>query len=481
MFLVDHQSNQELAQRIGAAPERLPISITAHIHHANALAVDWSRVVPKPRGETIVFGNPPFLGHDTRSKEQSEELRTAWRRKDISRLDYVTGWHAQALTMLENRRGRFGFVTTNSISQGDQVPRLFGPIFDAGWRIRFAHRTFAWDSEAPGKAAVHCVIVGFDRGCTVAPRLWDYETPRGLPKLIHVEKAINGYLVDGPNVLVKSSSTPISAVVEPAAFGNTPRDGGHLIVEQKDYESFSQDAVASKYLHRFMGARELLHGKPRWCLWLVNVDPVDVFQSALLKERIEETRKWRTQSKAKQAQDAAAIPHLFWWRSHPGVDYLCIPSVVSEKRRYFTAARNDADVISSNLVFTVPDESGLMFSLVSSSMFMTWQRTVGGRLKSDLRFSNTLVWNSFPVPGLTDKQRTSIIRAGEKVLETRARYPERSLAEHYAPLSMDPDLVKAHDALDREVDKAFGASRKLTNERQRLELLFRNYEALTSD
>ena len=478
MFLVDHQCNKELAQRIGAAPERLPISITAHIHHANALAVDWALVVPEPRGETMVFGNPPFLGHDTRTKEQSEELRTVWKRKDISRLDFVTGWHAQALNLFKKRQGRFGFVTTNSITQGDQVPRLFGPIFDAGWRIRFAHRTFAWDSEAPGKAAVHCVIVGFDRGNAVAPRLWDYETPKGEPELIPVEKGINGYLVDGPNVLVKSSRTPISKVIEPAAFGNTPRDGGHLIVEQKDYEEFSRDAVASKYLHRFMGSRELLHGKPRWCLWLVDVDPADVRKSALLTERIEATRQWRIQSKAKQAQEAAATPHLFWWRSHPGVDYLCIPSVVSEKRRYFTAARNDAETISSNLVFTVPDESGLMFSLVSSSMFVTWQKTVGGRLESRLRFSGTLVWNNFPVPELSDKQREGIIRAGKKVLEARAAHPERSLAEHYAPLSMAPELVKAHDALDREVDKAFGASRKLSNERQRLELLFSSYQRL---
>lgn len=479
MFLVDHQANKELAQRIGAAPERLPISITAHIHHVNALAVDWSLVVPEPKGETFVFGNPPFLGHDTRTKEQSEELRAVWKRKDISRLDFVTGWHAQALNLFKKRQGRFGFVTTNSITQGDQVPRLFGPVFDAGWRIRFAHKTFAWDSEAPGKAAVHCVIVGFDREDALAPRLWDYARPNGAPKLTHVEKEINGYLVDGPNVLVKSSSTPISKVIEPAAFGNTPRDGGHLIVEQKDYAEFSQDPVASKYLRRFVGSRELLHGKPRWCLWLVDVDPVDVRQSALLAERIEATREWRIQSKAKQAQEAAATPHLFWWRSHPGVDYLCIPSVVSEKRRYFTAARNDAETISSNAVFTVPDESGLMFSLVSSSMFITWQKTVGGRLESRLRFSGTLVWNNFPVPELSDKQREAIIKAGKKVLQARELHRERSLAEHYSPLAMAPELVKAHDALDREVDKAFGAPRKLSSERQRLELLFSNYQRLT--
>ena len=479
MFLVDHQSNKELAQRIGAAPERLPISITAHIHHGNALAVDWSLVVPEPRAETLIFGNPPFLGARTMNTVQKQELNEVWNgAKGANQLDYVTGWFAQAMKLLEKRRGRFGFVTTNSITQGDQVPRLFGPVFDAGWRIRFAHRTFAWDSEAPGKAAVHCVITGFDKGESAPAQLWDYPRVNEDPVTVPVSTGINGYLVDGPRVLVESRSRPL-ADISPARFGSMPNDGGNLIVEVDEYEEVASDPVAAKYLRKFIGSRELVRGLGRWCLWMENLEPGDVEKSEILRSRIEAVKQHRLKSKRATTQKLAATPYLFGERRASTSDYLCIPSVVSESRPYFTAARFSKDVIVSNLAFWTPDDDGLLFGLISSSMFMAWIKTVGGRLKSDLRFSNTLVWNSFPVPVLTDKQRQGIIKAGEKVLSARALHPERSLAEHYAPLSMDPELVKAHDALDRVVDKAFGASRKLTNERQRLELLFRNYSEMT--
>src|SRR5699024_2107649 len=245
MFLVDHQANRELAEAIGAAPERLPITITAHIIHGNALNLDWLQALPEALKNTYVFGNPPFLGHDSRTPEQAQELRNVWNRKDISRLDYVTAWHVKTLELLKKRRGMFAFVTTNSITQGEQVPRLFKPIFEQGWRIRFAHRTFAWDSEAPGKAAVHCVIVGFDRQTEPKPRLWDYPTVQGEAASMPVERSINAYLVDGPNVLVTSRSTPLNPDIEKVSFGNTPRDGGNLIVEQKEYKAVSSDEVAS--------------------------------------------------------------------------------------------------------------------------------------------------------------------------------------------------------------------------------------------
>ena len=480
MFLVDHQANRELAEAIGAAPERLPITITAHIIHGNALNLDWLQALPEALKNTYVFGNPPFLGHDSRTPEQAQELRNVWKRKDISRLDYVTAWHVKTLELLKKRRGMFAFVTTNSITQGEQVPRLFKPIFEQGWRIRFAHRTFAWDSEAPGKAAVHCVIVGFDRQTEPKPRLWDYPTVQGEAASMPVERSINAYLVDGPNVLVTSRSTPLNPGIQKVFYGNVPRDGGNLIVEQKEYKAVSSDEVASKYLKRFVGARELLHAKNRWCLWLVDLDPADLTKSVVLQKRLEQVREFRNNSKSKDANEAAATPHLFWWRSHPNIDYLCIPRVVSENRRYFTAARLPKDVISSDSVFQTPDPDGLQFALISSSMFITWQKTVGGRLKSDTRFSGTLVWNNFPVPHLDEATRERIIKAGRGVLAARELYPERSLAEHYNPLAMDPGLLKAHDVLDREVDKAFGAERKLSNARQRQELLFANYSRLSS-
>lgn len=478
MFLVDHQCNKELAQRIGAAPERLPISITAHIHHANALALDWSLVVPEPRGETIIFGNPPFIGQYTKTKEQTQDMRRVWGADYDGYLDYVTGWHAQAMELLKNRKGQFAYVTTNSITQGQPVPALFGPLFREGWRIKFAHRTFSWDSEAPGKATVHCVIVGFSRE-DFKPLLWDYPRVNGEQVAVPVATGINAYLVDGPNVLVEKRSQPLADIPK-VTYGSKPADGGFL-VPKAGVDIAGDDEVAARYVRRFVGARELIHGTYRECLWLENLDPVDVQRSEVLRQRIEGCREFREQSTPSgDAYKLKDTPHLFRPNKHsPLVPYVGIPIHVGESRRYFTVQRLEPEVICSNAVFQVEDKDGLLFGLISSSMFMAWQRTIGGKIKSDLRFSNTLVWNTFPLPELTDKQRTSIIRAGEKVLEARALQPERSLAEHYAPLSMDPELVKAHDALDREVDKAFGASRKLTNERQRLELLFRNYSEMT--
>ena len=256
-------------------------------------------------------------------------------------------------------------------------------------------------------------------------------------------------------------------------------DGGNLIVEVDEYDTVAADPVAAKYLRPFKGSRELVRGLDRWCLWLADgFDAADLEKSTVLRERISTVRDVRAASKRQATADLARTPHLFGEIRQPENDYLCIPSVVSESRPYYTATQLGTRTIASNLAFTVSDPSGLSFALISSSMFITWQRTVGGRLESRLRFS-TLTWNTFPVPDLDEKARQRIIDAGKKVLDARALHPERSLAEHYNPLAMASELLKAHDDLDREVDKAFGAPRKLTTERQRQELLFANYVVLT--
>ena len=480
MFLVDHQANRALAAAVGDAPDRLPITITAHIRHGNALQLGWEYEIPRTSGATYVFGNPPFLGHISRSKEQVAEMHDIWGTKDISRLDYVTCWHAKSMQLLKDRHGAFAFVTTNSITQGDQVPRLFGAIFAAGWRIRFAHRTFAWNSDAPGKAAVHCVIVGFDRHTSPRPRLWDYPDSKGDPVKLEVQSTINAYLVDGPNVLVEKAAKPLSPAIMPAVFGNMARDGGNLIVEPDQYDEVMADPVAAKYVRPFRGSRELMHNKDRWCLWLTDLDPTDVAKSPVLKARLTAVAEFRRASKASSTQKMAETPHLFGQRSQPDTDYLCLPKVVSESRRYFTAQRYPAAVIASDLVFHAQDPDGLQFALASSSMFITWQKTIGGRLKSDLRFASTLTWHTLPLPELDAKTRDAIIEAGQGILDVRALHPDRSLADAYNPLAMDPALVKAHDKLDRVVDKAFGADRKLTTERQRLEILFTRYAEMTA-
>ena len=481
MFLVDHQANRELADRVGLAPERLPISITAHITHANALAVDWRNVLPETTGQTYVFGNPPFLGDHTRTKEQLADLQRVWGGIKTSRLDFVTGWHAQTLNLLANRGGLFAFVTTNSIVQGDQPARLFGPIFEAGWRIRFAHRTFSWDSEAPGKAAVHCVIVGFDRAFEPCPRLWDYPDIKADPVEVPVERAINAYLVDGPNVLVTKRSKPLSPSLPEVVKGSMATDGGHLVVQEKDYDRVAQDPIAKKYLRPYIGSDELINGKKRWCLWLLDVEPADLAQSYELRDRISGVRSMREKSKAKTTRE---YPHHHLFRQIGLVSddpIVGIPEVSSSNRRYLPVAELDPGVIISNKVYGAVDPEGFLFAVASSSMFITWMKTVGGRLKSDISFSSTITWNNFAIPALGEKARQRIIDAGKKVLAARELHPERSLAEHYNPLAMDPALLKAHDALDKEVDKAFGAPRKLTTERQRQELLFANYAKMTSE
>lgn len=381
--------------------------------------------------------------------------------------------------LFKNRTGEFAFVTTNSITQGQPVPALFGPLYREGWRVKFAHRTFAWDSEAPGQAAVHCVIVGFTRDNTLKQRLWDYEKPKAEPVEVQVSVGVNAYLADGPNVLVQKRSKPLSPVLPPARFGSKPVDGGNLIVELADYDAVMADPIAAQYVRPFRMGKELVRGLDRWCLWLVDMDPSDVSKSPILRERLQNVAAMRSASKKAATQALAQTPGLFAENHQPDVDYVGIPRIVSETRKFYTVAHLDNKVIAADSVFTAPDPEGLLFGLISSSMFMAWQITIGGRLESRIRFSNTLTWNNFPVPELDEKQQEAIIAAGKKVLEARALHPDRSLADYYNPLAMSPELLKAHAALDKVVDQAFGAPRRLNTEAQRLEILFKNYQQLT--
>lgn len=476
MFLVEHQANQAVNLTLGYAVPMLPLQDSARITVTNALRTNWTDLIP-PSENVYIFGNPPFLGHATRSAEQAQELRDVWERKDIGRLDYVTGWYKKAIDYFGTHDGRWAFVSTNSICQGEPVPTLFGAVFNAGWRIRFAHRTFAWSSETPGAAAVHCVIVGFDRS-KVPARLFSYPTTHDLPSESPAG-TINGYLVEGPNVLVEQRRSPLSPGLPEAAFGNMPRDGGHLIIEEDEHAEVMADPIAAKYVRPYVGARELVRRQQRWCLWLVDLDPADVQKSAILRTRLDAVRTFRSASSAASTRAMAATPHLFGQRSQPNVPFICIPSVVSERRNFMTCQFFDPDVIASNATFKADDPDGYAFSVISSSMFMAWQKAIGGRLKSDLRFASTLTWNTFPLPEVDARLREQIIAAGQQVLEARSRHPERSLSDHYNPLAMAPELLKAHADLDRVVDKAFGIRKTLHTEEERQEVLFKRYAEMT--
>lgn len=485
LHLAHHQANREMEQLLGQAPSILPLKASAHITIGNALRTDWTRVCP-PSPSVRIVGNPPFIGQSMRSEEQTDDLRVVWGDAYDGYLDYVTGWFIKASQYFHAvpRGGRFAFVSTNSIAQGAPVPALFRPLLEGGWRIRFAHQTFAWTSEAPGAAAVHCVITGFDRGAPhekARPMLFTYLSPKALPEAVPVDH-INPYLVEGPDIFVDKRTTPLAPILPTVRFGSKPADGGHLIVEAKDYPRFAADTIAAKYLRPFRMGREVVRGLDRWCLWMhtEDFDPRDIDLSPILKERVRACATFRQGSKKKATVLGAQTAHLFQENHQPSEPYVAIPRVVSETRPFYTAAHLSEDVIAGDQLYTALDPDGFLFAIISSSMFITWQRAVGGHMKSDLRFSNKIVWNTLPLPAVSDKQRAEIIASGQGVLDARAEQPGTSLADMYNPLAMAPSLLKAHRVLDRAVDRAFGAKKPLETNEERLALLFKRYQEMTA-
>ena len=485
LHLAHHQANREMERLLGQAPSILPLSTSAHITIGNALRTDWTQVCP-PSPTVRIVGNPPFIGQHMRSEEQTDDLRFVWGDAYDGYLDYVTGWFIKASQYFHDvpRGGRFAFVSTNSIAQGAPVASLFSPLLKGGWRIRFAHQTFAWTSEAPGAAAVHCVITGFDRGTPhekARPMLFTYSDLKAQPEALPV-KHINPYLVEGPDVFIVARRHPLSPRLPEVCFGSKPADGGNLIVEAEDYPQVTADPIAAKYLRPFRMGREVVRGLDRWCLWMhtEDFDPRDIDRSPTLKERVRACAIFRQGSKKKATVAGARTAHLFQENHQPSEPYVAIPRVVSETRLFYTAAHLSEDVIAGDQLYTALDPDGFLFGIISSSMFITWQRTVGGRMKSDLRFSNKIVWNTLPLPEVSDKQRAAIIAAGQGVLDARAEQPGVSLAAMYNPLAMAPSLLKAHRILDRAVDRAFGAKKALETNEQRLAILFKRYQEMTA-
>lgn len=479
MFLIDRQCDLKLTASLGWAPDRLPIQEQPTIKVGNATRMDWSEILP-PSPEVVVAGNPPFLGPHSRTKEQLKDLQDVWGTRDLGRLDYVTAWHRKAIGYFQHvPEARFSLVSTSSIVQGDQVARLFPTIFAAGWRLRFAHQTFAWTSEAVGAAAVHCVIIGFEKGGSATPILYEYENIKGKPTPVPVPN-INAYLVAGADVIVTSRSEPLSPELAKVVLGSMAKDGGHLIVEPDDYQRFAADPVAAKYLRPFVGSRELIHGEERWCLWLTDMDPAEPSRSRLLADRIAAVRSFRLEAKAESTNAFASIPHLFTQRAAQQTPFVCIPRVSSENRLCLPCKRLDASVIASDLNYQVQDPDGFQFAILSSTMLLTWQKTIGGRLESRLRFAVRTVWNNFPLPDVPDPIRSQIIAGGRAVLDARAKHSDRSLAQLYDPHRLEPELVSAHDELDRVIDQVFGISELAPSIALRQEALFAQYKELTT-
>ena len=482
LWLTDHQMNLEVSAEFGHYFARLPLTKTPNIVHANALQIAWEDVV-QPRDLSFIVGNPPFSGAMVMGDEQRQDMARVFRGvKGAGILDYVCGWYVKAAHYLEadapRGRIRCAFVSTNSISKGEQVGILWRTLLGLGLQIQFAHRTFQWSSEARGAAAVHCVIVGFGLVPIKPLRLFEYETPDGKPHEVSAAH-INPYLVDGPDVLLENRSVPLCPV-PPMRFGSMPRDGGNLVLTADERtELIDAEPAAAPFVMPYVGTDEFLYSTERYCLWLVDADPQLLRSLSRVRARVEATRKFRLASKAAATRKFAATPSLFCQIAQPDSDYLLVPGVSSERRQYIPVGFMPRTVVASNLVFVVPNASLYHFGIVSSSMHMAWVRYTCGRLESRYRYSKDIVYNNFPWPDATERQRAAIEAAAQTVLDARSMFPKSSLADMYDPGTMPAVLVQAHTALDRCVDAAYSRS-SFKSEADRVAALFALYQQLAT-
>jgi hypothetical protein len=479
LWLTDHQMNLMVSEEFGQYFARLPLKKAPHIVHGNALRIDWNEVVPAYR-LSYLLGNPPFVGHHYQSEEQkADQQKVMGHLSSCGVLDFVCNWYVRATEyMAENPAIRAALVSTNSICQGEQASILWSDLLRRGVRIQFAHRTFQWNSEARGKAAVHCVIVGFGLQDVAEKWLFDYDTPRSDPHAVKASN-INPYLTDAPDLVVTNRTTPLCDVPR-MCWGNKPTDGGHLILspEERD-EILLKEPAAAQFIRPYISGGDFINGIMRYCLWLKDVDPSQLRNLPLVLARVELVRQTRLESKAATTRDFARFPTLFRQIAQPDSDYLAVPEVSSERRPFIPIAFVSREVVCSNKIQFVPDATLYHFGMLCSTMHMAWMRTVCGRLKSDYSYSNTIVYNNFPWPEPSDAQQAAIEAAAQGVLDVRAVFPNSTLADLYDPLTMPPELVKAHQTLDRAVDTAYGV-KGFATEAERVAFLFQRYQQLTT-
>lgn len=480
LWLMDHQMNMRISEEFGKYFVRLPLQKSATIVHGNALRTDWREIV-KPEVLSYILGNPPFGGKQYRSITQQADMAAIF--PDVAGagvLDFVAAWYRKAADyMASNPAIKAAFVSTNSITQGEQVGVLWPDLLKRGVRIHFAHRTFQWSSEARGKAAVHCVIIGFALYDAEDKQIFDYETLQAEPHEIKA-KNINPYLVDAVDIFVEKRRNPIQEVAE-LAFGNMPNDGGNLLLTKKERdELIKNNPDLESYIRRLIGSEEFINNISRYCLWLQGVSPIIIKGFPSVLERIEKVKQHRLASLRQTTRELADFPMLFGEIRQPTIDYLAIPEVSSERRRFIPIGFVDKEVITSNKIYTLSGATLYHFGVLSSSMHMAWTRTVCGRLKSDYQYSAGIVYNNFPWPQIqTDKQKQAIEDAAQAVLDARAKFPDSSLADLYDPLTMPEALTKAHHKLDAAVDIAY-AKRKFTGDSDRVAFLFELYQQITS-
>ncbi len=475
LWISEAQMLSETERIIHQDIDFLPLKSYTNIREGNALRLDWETVVPKERLSYII-GNPPFVGARMMNEHQKQDVLDVFgaKWKNVGNLDYVSCWYKNAAELMKSSPNtRAALVSTNSICQGEQVANLWQKLFDDGLHINFAHRTFRWDSEASQKAHVHCVIVGFSYQQTSRQTIFDGE------RSIEAEN-INAYLTDAPSVFVGNRQHPLCNVPE-IGIGNQPIDGGNYLFEREEMEAFIKaEPLSAQYFHPWYGSVEFLHQKPRYCLWLGACSPAELRKMPHCMKRIENVRNLRLASNRTSTLKLADRPTHFQVENMPKSNFIIVPSVSSERRRYVPMGFMSPDVMASNLVLLIPDATLYHFGILESGIHMAWMRVVCGRLKSDYRYSKDVVYNNFPWPNPAEGQKAKIEQTAQAILDARALYPDSSLADLYDELTMPQELRRAHRENDRAVMEAYGFPLKPElSENQIVAELFKMYQELT--
>ena len=486
MWLTQHQMNVEFAKTFGKEPDLLPLKEHAQIHHANALELDWAEVVP-PQNLHYIIGNPPFVGYVYRSKKQTlaQESVFGSEVKGWKKLDFVSSWFYKAAVFTKNTTIQTGLVSTNSITMGEQVAILWQPLIDIGIQINFAHRTFSWNNDAKGKAAVHCVIIGFCYQERKEKYLFNYPDIKGEPQKLIV-KNINPYLIDAPNIVITNRTKPLCSI-SIMTKGNQPTDGGNLLLTPEERQTLLQKQPSLlEWIKPILGSKEFLNNGERYCLWLADASTkqlTDLMQIPEVKERIEGVKAMRLASKKEATRKKADIPWLFDEIRQPKQGaYILVPRVSSERRPYVPMAFLDSSIITTDRNQMIPNATLYEFGILNSEMHMDWMRVVTGRLKSDFNYSAKLVYNNFPWPEADDQQKAQIEKLAQATLNARedefAKDTNTSLAHLYDPNLMPIALRKAHQKLDKAVDKLYQA-KGFKTPLERVNHLFERYQQLT--
>lgn len=468
LWIAESQMLKETEDIIARDIDFLPLKTNAYIHEGNALRVEWEEIVPKDK-LNYIMGNPPFVGFTYMDESQKNDMATLF--PETKNLDYVCCWYKKAIRLMKDTKIQGAFVSTNSITQGETVYRFWDCV---KFKINFAHQTFIWDSEALGKAHVHCVIIGFSLIDLENKWLFSDNSSKRV-------KNINAYLNEGPNIIIRSRNKPLCNVSK-MVYGNKPADGKNLIIEDVEYADFiKQEPEAKKYIKPLLGAVEYLHNKKRWCLWLKGVEPSVINKMPKVYERIMQCRDARASSKAAGIRKFADTPTVFAQITQPEQgDYILIPRVSSERRKYVPMGFCSSEIKVTDAVQIVPEASMYELGILTSNVHMAWMRAVAGRLKSDYRYSKDIVYNNFPWPTSTDAQKAKIEKTAQAILDARALYPESSLADLYDELTMPIELRNAHRANDKAVMEAYGFWGKLNSEAACVAELMKMYQQLVS-